>query len=71
MINKYHTRYCSVCYRSSRPEVFFKKGVPRYFAKFPGKDLYQGLFFNKVAGLKPVYVVVFALLSSTVEVGRR
>ena len=35
--------------RSSRPEVFYKKGVPRNFAKFTGKHLCQSLFFNKVA----------------------
>ena len=37
--------------RSSRPEVFWKKGVLRNFAKFTGKHLYQSLFVNKVAGL--------------------
>ena len=36
--------------RSSRPEVFFKKGVLRNFAKFIGKNLCQSLFFNKIAG---------------------
>ena len=40
-------------YRSSRPEVFCKKGVLRNFAKFTGKHLCQSLFFNKVAGLRP------------------
>ena len=40
-------------YRSSRPEVFCKKGVLRNFAKFTGKRLCQSLFFNKVAGLRP------------------
>ena len=39
--------------RSSRPEVFRKKGVLRKFAKFTGKHLCQSLFFNKVAGLRP------------------
>ena len=34
-------------YRSSHPEVFCKKGVLRNFAKFTGKHLCQGLFFNK------------------------
>ena len=38
---------------SGRPEVFYKKGVPRNFAKFIGKQLCQSLFFNKVAGLRP------------------
>ena len=36
-------------YRSSRPEVFCKKGVPENFAKFKGKHLCQILFFNEVA----------------------
>ena len=39
--------------RSSRPEVFCKKGVLRNFTKFTGKHLCQSLFFNKVAGLRP------------------
>ena len=37
-------------YKSSRPEVFFKKGVLKNFTKFTGKHLCQSLFFNKVAG---------------------
>ena len=37
--------------RSSRQEVFFKKGVLRNLEKFTGKPLWQSLFFNKVAGL--------------------
>ena len=43
--------------RSSRPEVFCKKGVLRNFAKFTGKNLCQSLFFNKVAGLRPATVL--------------
>ena len=39
--------------RSSRPEIFYKKSVLRNFTKFTGKHLYQRLFFNKVAGLRP------------------
>ena len=39
--------------RSSRPEVFCKKGVLRNFTKFTGKHLCQSFFFNKVAGLRP------------------
>ena len=39
--------------RSSRPEVFHKKGVLRNFAKFTGKHLSQSLFLNKFAGLIP------------------
>ena len=34
------------------PEVFYKKGVLRNFTKFTGKHLCQGLFFNKVTGLR-------------------
>ena len=34
-------------YRSSRPEVFYKKGVPRNFAKLTGKYLCQSLFFKR------------------------
>ena len=37
--------------KSSRPDVFCEKGVLRNFAKFTGKHLCQGLFFNKVAGV--------------------
>ena len=44
--------------RSSRPEVFCKKGVLRNFAKFTGKQLCQSLFFNKVAGLRHRYFPV-------------
>ena len=39
--------------RTSRPEVFCKKGVLRNFVKFTGKHLCQSFFFNKVAGLRP------------------
>ena len=38
--------------RSSRPELFCKKGALRNFAKFTGKHLCQSLF-NKVIGLRP------------------
>ena len=38
--------------RSSRSEVFCKKGVLRNFTNFTEKHLCQGLFFNKVAGLQ-------------------
>ena len=42
-----------VNFRSSRPEVFSKKGVLKNFAKFTEKHLFQGLFFNKIADLRP------------------
>ena len=37
--------------RSSRPEVFCKKGVFRNFTKFTEKHLRQSISFNEVAGL--------------------
>ena len=40
-------------FRSSRSEVYCKKGVLKNFAKFTGKHLSQSLFLNKVAGLRP------------------
>ena len=41
-------------YRSSRQEVFYRKGVFRNFEKFTGKHLCENLLFNKVAGLRTV-----------------
>ena len=35
------------------------KGVLRNLAKFTGKHLCQSLFFDKVAGLKPVLMTIF------------
>ena len=35
------------------PEVFYKKGVLKNFAKSTGKHLPQSFFFNKVADLRP------------------
>ena len=40
--------------RSSRTEVFCKKGVLKYVSKFTGKQFCQSLFFNKIAGLRLV-----------------
>ena len=39
--------------KSSRQEVFCKKVVLKNFFKFTVKHLCHGLFFNKVAGLRP------------------
>ena len=36
--------------RSSRPEMFCKKGVLRNYTKFTGTHLCQSLFFNEVEG---------------------
>ena len=41
-------------YRSSRLEVFCRKGVLRNFEKVTGKHLCQSLLFNKVTGLRTV-----------------
>ena len=50
-IGKFIRFACKLTFsRSSRPEVFLKKGVLRNFAKFRGKHLFQSLFFNKVTG---------------------
>ena len=38
--------------RCSHRSYSVRKGVLRNFAKFTGKHLCQGLFFNKVAGLR-------------------
>ena len=43
--------------RSSRPEVFCKKGVHENFTKLTGKHLCQSLFFSKVAGLRPAILL--------------
>ena len=43
------------------PKVFCKKAVLRNFAKFAGKHLYQSLFFNKVAGLRPATLLKMRL----------
>ena len=48
-----HSHLICIQFRRSRPEVFCKKSVLRNFAKFTGKHLCQGLFFNRVAGLSP------------------
>ena len=44
---------CYVRVRSSCQEVFCRKSVLIDFAKFTRKHLWQSLFFNKVAGLRP------------------
>ena len=42
-----------VCFKSSRPEMFFKKVVLRTLTKFTGKHLCLILFFDNDAGLGP------------------
>ena len=56
----------SLKFRSSRPEVFCKKGVLKNFTKFQGKHQCHSLFFTKVAGLRqfkgsengPLYCII-------------
>ena len=43
----------SVIFHKKPPEVFYKKGALKNFAKFFGKHPCQSLFLNKVAGLSP------------------
>ena len=40
-------------FRSSRPDVFCKKGVLKNLTKLTGKHRCQSVFFNKVTGLRP------------------
>ena len=40
-------RFFRVIFRSSRPEVFFKRGVLENFAKFTGNSPYWSLFLIK------------------------
>ena len=45
--------------RSSHRRCCLKRSFLRNFAKFTGKDLCQGLFLNKVAGLRPATLLNF------------
>ena len=52
---KYSLRnYRELKSRSSHQRCSMKKGFLRNFSKFAGKHMSQSLFFNKVAGLRPV-----------------
>ena len=44
-------------WKSSHQRYSVRKGVLRNFAKFTGKHLCQSLFFNKVAGLRPEFLL--------------
>ena len=55
-------------FKSSQQRCSVKRGVPRNFAKFTGKQLCQSLFFNKVAGctsgrLLLVFMIVLFLVA--------
>ena len=47
--------------RSSRPDVFCKKGALRNFAKFTEKHLCHSLFLNKVPGLRSAILTATGL----------
>ena len=55
-------RLIAIC-RSSRPEVFCKKGILRNFTKFTGKHLRQTLFFIKKVSLAQVFSCDFCEIS--------
>ena len=40
-------------FQKQPPEVFYKKGDLKNFAKFTEKHLGRSLFFNKIADLRP------------------
>ena len=43
--------------RSSHLQVFYKIGVLKIFAKLTGKHLSRSLFFSKVTGLTPAFLL--------------
>ena len=68
VLYKMHIFWVLILYKSSKssttqPKIVWseavalrcsaKKGVLRNFVKFSGKQLYQSLFFNKVADIRP------------------
>ena len=44
-------------FRSSHQRCSVRQGVLRNFTKFTGKHLCQSLFFNKVAGVRPAFLL--------------
>ena len=52
-ISDLYSYYQRQNYRSNHRRCSVRKGVLRNFGKFTEKRLCQGLFFNKVAGLRP------------------
>ena len=45
--------------RSNRPEVFYKKGVLKNFAKFTGKHLCRNLFLIKLKAFSKISKNIF------------
>ena len=59
---------CDTSFRSSRPEVFCKKGVLRIFTRFTGKHLKlqpSGLYFVKKEALAQVFSCEFCQISQS------
>ena len=52
----YYYQVHKLDFRSSWREVVCKSGVLKHFAKFTGKQLYQILCFNKLAGLRSIFI---------------
>ena len=47
------------------PEVLYSKRCSKKFCKFIGKHLCQSLFFNKVAGLRPIKTAVLKIFEGS------
>ena len=43
------------CFQKQPPEVFYQKAVLKKFTMFPGKHLWESLFFIKLQGLQGIY----------------
>ena len=50
-MQKFFIRF-ALSFQKQPPEVIYKKGVLKKFAKFTGKHLCQSLFFNKFTDLR-------------------
>ena len=57
LIQLLFSKFCILLCRNSDPDVFCKKGVFGNFTKFTRKHLWQSLFFNKNAGLRPAILL--------------
>ena len=62
LLNQFLHRLLSRIYKtqstSSFLDVFYKKVVPRNFAKFRGKHLCQSLFLNDIAAFRPINSII-------------
>ena len=53
--------YILLIFRSSYRRCSVRKGVLKNFSKFTGKQMYQSLYFTKVAGLRPATLTKWRL----------